>query len=89
LRPDYSEFLSAESIDIEFSYNRMDFFTRKTERKIEKVAVQVCYTEGENLLVMVKEAGIYGFGYGPTLPYHFYWLMKDGEVVPVDYEAQN
>ena len=89
LRPEYEHFLELDTIDIVFMYSIRDYWKKKSEKVEKKVASKVIVQDGNHLLVMALVPGVYGFGYGCTLPYHFYWLKENGGVFPVDYNAQN
>lgn len=40
-------------------------------------------------IVTMEQPGIYGYGCGPTLDYHFYYLFHDGRVLPCSFDSQN
>ena len=85
LRPkQYKKIEKSTIMYIQFSY--YDRIGKKNY--IDNVLVCVLKNIRGSKLVSVSIPGVYGYGYGPTVPFRYYWLLENNEVTPIKFDCQ-
>ena len=73
--------MSGTIMYIEFSFYRKKYKSR--------TPIRVLRRNSDTLLISATIPNIYGYGFGPSGPCHYYYLFNNGNVEPLDYKYQN
>lgn len=93
LRPDQlSKQVNGPLLYVEFSWNRQQYISPgkfKHDVYQRRMPGRKLYQDDHGIIFAAAIPGIYGWGYGPSGPYRYYFLHTNGQVSPVDHRAQN